>query len=32
MNSVTRKTRARTIETLDEALKTAIRAHGTLYR
>jgi len=31
MNTVTRKTRTCTIETLDEGLKTAIRAHGTKY-
>lgn len=32
MSTVTRRTRACTIETLDEGLKAAIRAHGTKYR
>ena len=32
MNMVTRRTRTCTIETLDEGLKAAIRAHGTKYR
>jgi hypothetical protein len=31
MNITSRKTRACTIETLDEGLKSAIRAHGTKY-
>ena len=31
MSTVTRKTRTCTIETLDEGLKAAIRAHGTKY-
>jgi len=32
MNTVSRRTRTCTIETLDEGLKAAIRAHGTKYR
>ena len=31
MNTINRKTRACTLETLDEKLKAAIRAHGTKY-
>ena len=31
MNMVTRRTRTCTVETLDEGLKAAIRAHGTKY-